>query len=122
MATLDKWSAQKVYWSSFGLPAYQEDTVPDDAKMPYLTYQPVNGQLGGTLNASAHLYYRGTSWTAIMQEVTQMEKAIDRQMFIDGGIMKIRKPLSNFAQPMPESADKKVRRMMLTVEIEFLSA
>ena len=122
MATLDKWSAQNVYWSSFGLPAYQEQTVPENAKMPYLTYQPVNGQLGGVMNASASLYYVGTSWKTIMQEVDQMEKAIDRQIIIDGGIMKVRKPISNFAQPMPESGDtKKIRRMLLTVEIEFLS-
>lgn len=122
MASLNKWSAQKVYWSSFGFPAYQELTVPDDAKMPYLTYQAVNGQMGGTMNASANLYYKGTSWAKIMEEVEQMEKFIDRQVFIDGGIMKVRKPLSHFAQPVSESADTKVRRMLLTVEIEFLSA
>ena len=120
MATLNKWTAQKVYWSSFGFPAYEENTVPDDAVMPYLTYQAVNGQLGGVPNASANLYYKGTSWAKIMQEVDQMEKAIDRQLFIEGGIMKVRKPLQNFAQPMPEN-DKKVRRMLLTVEIEFLT-
>lgn len=121
MAILNKWTAQKVYWSSFGLPAYEEHTVPDDAVMPYLTYQAVNGQLGGVLNASANLYYKGTSWAKIMEETSTMEKFIDRQMFIDGGIMKVRKPIMNFAQPMPEN-DNKVRRMLLTVEIEFLSA
>lgn len=120
MATLNKWTAQKVYWSSFGFPAYEENAVPDDAVMPYLTYQAVNGQLGGVPNASANLYYKGTSWTKIMQEVNQMEKAIDRQLFIDGGIMKVRKPLQNFAHPMPETV-KNVRRMLLTVEIEFLT-
>ena len=122
MATLDKWSAQKVYWSSFGFPAYEELTVPENAQMPYITYQAVNGQLGGIMNASASLYYQGKSWTAIMQEVGQMEKAIDRQVFIEEGIMKVRKPLSHFAQPMSDPSDDKIRRMLLTVEIEFLSA
>lgn len=122
MPTLDKWSAQKVYWSSFGLPAYHELTVPDDAKLPYLTYQAVNGQLDGRMTVSANLYYKGTSWATIMQEVNQMEKAIDRQVFIEGGIMKVRKPVSNFAQPLGDSGDTKIRRMLLTVEIEFLSA
>lgn len=122
MATLDKWTAQKVYWSSFGMPAYQELTVPDDAKMPYITYQTANGQLGGVVNVSASVYYKGTSWAAIMQEVSQMEKVIDRSVLIEGGIMKVRKPLSNFAQPMSEAGDTKIRRILLTVEIEFLSA
>ena len=122
MAILNKWTAQKVYWSSFGMPAYQELTVPDDAKMPYITYQTANGQLGGVVNVSASVYYKGTSWAAIMQEVSQMEKVIDRQVLIEGGIMKVRKPLSNFAQPMSEAGDTKIRRILLTVEIEFLSA
>lgn len=122
MAILNKWTAQKVYWSSFGMPAYQELTVPDDAKMPYITYQTANGQLGGVVNVSASVYYKGTSWAAIMQEVSQMEKFIDRQVLIEGGIMKVRKPLSNFAQPMSEAGDTKIRRILLTVEIEFLSA
>ena len=122
MAILNKWTAQKVYWSSFGMPAYQELTVPDDAKMPYITYQTANGQLGGVVNVSASVYYKGTSWAAIMQEVSQMEKVIDRSVLIDGGIMKVRKPLSNFAQPMSEAGDTKIRRILLTVEIEFLSA
>lgn len=121
MATLNKFSAQKVYWSSFGFPAYQEQTVPDDVKFPYITYQTASGSLNGVVNVSASVYYKGTSWASIMQEVLQMEKSIDRQVFIDGGIMKVRKPISNFAQPMPESGDTKIRRMLLTVEIEFLS-
>lgn len=124
MPTLDKWSAQKVYWSSFGLPAYHELTVPDDmeGKYPYIAYQAVNGQLQGVMNVSASVYYKGTSWATIMQEIGQMEKAIDRQIFIEGGIMKVRKPLSHFAQPMSDGGDTKIRRMLLTVEIEFLSA
>lgn len=121
MANLDKFAIQHVYWSSFGMPAYHELTVPEDAKMPYLTYQTASGQLGGVSNVSASVYYKGTSWASIMQEVSQMEKFIDRQLFFDGGIIKIRKPLANFAQPMSESGDPKVRRIVLTVEIEFLS-
>ena len=115
MATLNKFSAQKVYWSSFGFPAYQEQTVPDDVKFPYITYQTASGSLNGVVNVSASVYYKGTSWASIMQEVLQMEKSIDRQVFIDGGIMKVRKPISNFAQPMSESGDTKIRRMLLTV-------
>lgn len=122
MAILDKFTAQKVYWQSFGLPAYQELTVPEDAKFPYITYQTASGSLGGVVNVSASIYYKGTSWKSIMQEVLQMEKVVDRQVVIEGGMMKVRKPVSNFAQPMSEAADTKVRRMLLTVEVEFLSA
>lgn len=117
---LDKFSAQKVYWSSFGMPAYQELTVPEDVQFPYIAYQTANGSLDGVINVSASVYYKGTSWAQIMKDVLQMEKAIDRQVFIEGGCMKVRKPITNFAQPMGDE-DEKIRRMLLTVEIEFLS-
>ena len=123
MATLNKFTAQKVYWSSFGFPAYQELTVPEDKRdqYPYITYQTASGSLGGVVNVSASIYYKGTSWAKAMEDVLEMERTIDRQIFIDGGIMKVRKPVSNFAQPMNEAGDKNVRRILLTVEIEFLS-
>ena len=121
MAAMNKWQAQQAYWSSFGLPAYDEKTVPEDAKMPYITYQKVTGKLDGILNASGSVYYRGTSWGAICEKVTAMEKIGDRQIPIEGGVMKVRVPVQNFAQPMDEPSDKKVRRMVLTVEIEFIT-
>jgi len=123
MATLNKFTAQKVYWSSFGFPAYQELTVPEDKRdqYPYITYQTASGSLNGVVNVSASIYYKGTSWAKAMEDVLEMERTIDRQIFIDGGIMKVRKPVSNFAQPMNEAGDKNVRRILLTVEIEFLS-
>ena len=117
---MNKWDAQQAYWSSFGLPAFNELTVRDDAQMPYITYQFVNGEIDGVVNASASLYYRGTSWGPICSKVMEMEPIVDRQVPIDGGVMKVRKPERNFAQPMNEPSDNKVRRMVLTVEIEFL--
>ena len=31
---MDKFQAQQSFWSSFGLTAYDENTVPDDAEYP----------------------------------------------------------------------------------------
>lgn len=118
---MDKWQAQESYWASFGYPAYNELTVREDAQMPYITYQLVNGVLDGICTASGSLYMRGTSWAKICQAVTAMEKLADRQIPIDGGVMKVRKPIANFAQPLNEPSDSKVRRMVLTVEIEFIT-
>lgn len=119
---MNKWNSQYAYWSSFGIPAYNEQTVPEDAVMPYLTYQSVIGSLNGRMTVSGSLYYRGTSWAPIMQKVMEMEPFIDRQIPIDGGAVLIRKPVANFAQPMDVPGDSRVRRILLTVEVEFLSA
>ena len=118
---MDKWKAQQTYWGSFGLTAYDENTVPDNADMPYITYQAVSGSLDGVHSVSASLWYRGNSWLPISQKQTEMSKVMNRQIEIDGGYMKVRKPDTNEAQRMEDPNDSQVRRMLLNVEIEFLS-
>ena len=128
---MDKWQAQQAFWESFGLRAYDENTVPDTYidehgneqknEMPYITYQAVIGSLDGVMVVSASLWYRGNSWAAISQKATEMETSVNQQIKIDGGYLKIRKPISNFAQRMDEPNDRLVRRMRLQVEMEFLT-
>lgn len=118
---MDKFASLKTYWSGFGLPAYEESTVPETAKMPYITYEVTIGSLNGIIPLSASIWYRGNSWAPVMQMVTQMEKMIDRQIPIDGGYLKIRKNENNFAQPMSDPNDNQIRRIWMNVEAEFLS-
>lgn len=118
---MDKWQGQQAYWSSFGLATYDENTVPESATMPYLTYEAVSGSLDGVMSVSASLWYRGNSWEAISQKATEMEKTVNQNIKIDGGYLKVRKPESNFAQRMNEPNDRLVRRIVLSVEMEFLT-
>lgn len=121
MAELDKFASLKTYWSGFGLPAYEESTVPETATMPYITYEVAVGSLNGVIPLTASVWYRGNSWAPVMQKVTQMEPLIDRQVKITGGYLKIRRNENNFAQPMDDPNDKQIRRIRLNVEGEFLA-
>lgn len=125
---MDKWKVQDVYWNSFGLSGFNELTVPDEeakailsAGGMFITYQAVSGSINGPTTASASLYHRSNSWTKIMQKSSEMERFIDREFAIDGGAVKFRKPVSNYAQPMSDPNDPQVRRIVLTVEVEFLT-
>ena len=127
---MNKYQAQHNYWSGFGIPAYNELTVPENIpdgkggmvplEPPYLTYQAVEGSLDGPVTASAALYYRSTSWSAITNKVTEMAPQINKQIKIDGGYLKIRKPAANFAQQASDP-DPAIRRINLMVEVEFLT-
>lgn len=119
---MNKYEAQQKYWSKFGIPAYNELTVPEEERdhYPYITYQKVNGSLGGQITQSANLYYRSTSWREIDRKITEMEPRVNDEIKIDGGYMKVRKPDANFAQQMSDT-DPAVRRYTLTVEVEFLT-
>lgn len=116
------YEAQQAYWSKFGIPAYNELTVPEElrGRYPYLTYQAVEGSLDGQLTASAALYYRSMSWEGITNKVTEMKPLINDMVPVQGGYMKVRKPAAHFAQQGTDP-DPAVRKMVLTVEVEFLT-
>lgn len=118
---MDKWQAQQSYWESFGLDAYDVNTVPDDAVMPYITYTAVSGSLNGVIPTTASLWYRSNRWDQISKKQSEMSNVMNRQIKIDGGYMKVRKSETNEAQRMDEPDDRLVRRILLNVEIEFLS-
>ena len=62
---MTKASALYQFWNSFGLTAYEENTVPDDAAFPYITYQLVTDSFDREIPLTASLWYRSESWKAI---------------------------------------------------------
>lgn len=118
---MDRWQAQDTFWNSFSWNAYDENTVPSDANLPYITYEAVTGSIGGTMSVSVSLWDRSNSWAVISKKADDIEKGINRQIKIDGGYMKVRKPASGFARRMDEPSDSTIRRIVLSVEIEFIT-
>ena len=124
---MDKWQAQQTFWESFGLPAYDELTVPDDAQMPYVTYEAISGNIGAHTQVTANIWYRSNSWSEISQKADQIAQSIysDNRpaIKIDDGYMMIRLPNGTMhSDRMEEPNDRSVRRIRFVVEIEFLTA
>lgn len=122
---MDKWQALNTFWNSFELNAYDENSVPDDAVMPYITYNGATDSLDYLVPTTASLWYRETTWSTISQKAEEIAKAIGEYGFnstsIDGGYMIIRKN-NVFAQRMNDPNDDSVKRIILSVMIEFLTA
>lgn len=124
---MDKWQAQQNLWESFGLPAYDELTVPDDAVMPYITYEAVAGNLGASTQVAVNLWYRSNRWDEISKKAQMIATAINNELppsiKIDGGRMRVRIPDGvMWGDRMDEPNDSGVRRIRMAVEIEFLTA
>jgi len=110
------------FWSGFGLKAYDENTVPDDAQLPYLTYEVSDDNFGNKVMQSASLWYRSSSWadiTAKEQEISDFITRGGRMIAYDGGAMWIQKT-SPWAQRLEEPSDEMIRRIVLNVTIEFM--
>ena len=123
---MNKWQAQQEFWSSFGLNAYDQNTVPESAQMPYITYEAVSASIGNTQTITASLWYRSRSWSEISVKANEIEQKIYNMppsVAIEGGRYKVRLPSDMpFAQRMDEPDDADVRRIVLNVEWEFLTA
>lgn len=119
---MDKAQALHTFWSSFGLPAYDENTVPGDASLPYITYRVATAAFDEPVAAVAYLWYNSTSWAEITRKADEIGSAISRggiKVDMDGGQIWVKRD-SPFSHRMPDP-DPYIRRMMLQCEAEFIS-
>lgn len=121
-ATVDKWQAIQNFFASFSLTAYDENTVPDGAALPYLTYSVSVAALNEPVPLSASLWYRSTSWADISQKAEEISDAVGYHGVIvpytNGRIFVTRG--TPFAQRMADEDDT-IRRIYLNFTFEFLS-
>lgn len=122
---MDKAQALQKFWSSFGLPAWDELSVPEDAQMPYITYETATDSFDNTVYLSASIWYRQLSWKDITKKTEEISRAIyDMNPIgtkIEGGRMVIF-PDTPFARRMADESDRMIRRMVISITAEFLTA
>ena len=112
------------FWNSFGLTAYEENSVPDDAAFPYITYQLVTDSLDHEVPVTASLWYRSESWTAINAKTEEISHKISRGgkiLSCDGGAIWLKRG-QPFAQNMGDESDDLIKRKYLNITAEFMTA
>lgn len=121
---MDKAQAIQNFWSSFGLTAYDENTVPDDAQMPYITYNVPIGSLGDMVVLNARLWYHSTSWREITRKADDIARYIGENghavLPVDNGYLWLVQG-SPFSQRMADDTDAMIRSIYLNVTGEFLT-
>ena len=112
------------FWNSFGLTAYEENSVPTDAAFPYITYQLVIDSFDREIQLTASLWYRSESWTAINAKTEEISQRISRGGKIiacDGGAIWLKRG-QPFAQNMGDESDDLIKRKYLNITAEFMTA
>ena len=112
------------FWNSFGLTAYEENTVPTDADFPYITYQLVTDSFDREIPLTASLWYRSESWTAINAKTEEISQTISRGGKIiacDGGAIWLKRG-QLFAQSMGDESDDLIKRKYLNITADFMTA
>ena len=73
---IDTAKALYQFWSSFDLPAYVENDVPDWAKLPYITYEVAKPDGLEQIPYFARVWYRSSSYVEIATNADEIEARI----------------------------------------------
>ena len=121
---MDSWQAQDAFWNSFGIPAYEESTVPEDVKMPYITYSAEYGFFEVETQLTASIWYEGRSWRDISKKATEIR---DRIVSLQGSAIKVNNGYLRlfistvpFAQRMADE-NENTRRIVINIGAEFMT-
>lgn len=121
---MDRWEAQYKFWSGFGVPAYEQNSVPDadHVVFPYITYEAVSALPGSNAYPTASIWTRSTSWLGADSLSDEIERTLR-----DGGILTPHDggaiwftPGAPFSTSMGDPNDDLVKRKVISVTAHFI--
>ena len=119
---MNKLQALHAFWSGFKLPAYDENTVPESAELPYITYEVATDDFGDAVALTASLWWRSNSWEDISlkeQEIADYIGRGGRMIAYEGGAMWIQKA-SPWSQRLSDESSDTIRRIILNISVEYM--
>ena len=119
---MDKSQAVHNFWSGFSIPAYDENSVPGDAALPYITYSVATDSLGNPVALTGSVWYKSTSWEAASRKADEIAEGIGSHKVIalDNGYLYLTKG-TPFTQRMPDPDDT-IKRIYINIMAEYLTA
>lgn len=120
---MNKSQALYKFWSGFGIPAYEQNSVPDDALLPYITYSEATSTIGNVTPLSASIWYFDDGWADIISKANEISEGIGyggATVQYDNGLLWVNRG-QPFAQRMNEPSDNRIKRMLLNIYAEFIS-
>ena len=125
---MNNFQALQSFWESFGVDAYDEQTLFTDSAAPaypHITYESFSGTWEARRTMSANLWNRSTSWKWLKEKAEDIKNTIGNGITInvDDGIIWFRIPeYTPLAQVIASgSEDDLVKRILLNIEVEFLT-
>lgn len=120
---MTKEQAYHAFWSGFDWKAYDENTVPDKAILPRITYEFAVGQLNATQLLTVSVWDRSTAWTTVTEKTNEICNYIGyggKEIRFDGGIIKIMLPYNSTIYRRFPDEDDSIRRIVISLEVMFL--
>jgi len=127
---MDKEQALHHFWSQFGVPAFDQNTVPDEkdfedmglSPYPRITYEVGVDNIEAQRILNASIWDRSSSWSGVTQICHRVEATLGlggQTIPYEGGMLWVKRGMP-FAQRMGDTDDS-IRRIALNIEVEFIS-
>ena len=120
---MTKGDALQSFFNSI-MPSYAESSVPDNATLPYLTYELITSSWnGGEVGLTVNMWFRTTSEKEPNAAVDRLSSAIGLggvQLPCDDGVIWLKRG-SPWAQSLTDETDKTIKRRYINVTAEYLT-
>ena len=122
---MNKAQALDAFWNSFNIPAYDENTVPEDPGEKYIAYSVSTGSIEDVINLSAKIWDTNTtSWKFVEEKAAEIAEHIAKMVpptiLIENGRLYICEGRP-FSQRI-SNPDELVRGVLINIQAEFLTA
>lgn len=119
---MTKAAALHSFFESFGIAAYSNTSVPQEATYPYLTYTPIFDEFGYPVSLTVNLWYQTTSEKLLNDKAEEIGNYIDGGRYVkyDGGAILFTKG-SPFSQSILNETDESIKRRYMNITAEYLS-
>jgi hypothetical protein len=129
---MDKGQTLHLFWSSFGVPAIDENSAYDKQVLeqlgisyPRITYEVAESNLGEPVQLTASIWYRNTSWQGVETKAKQIAAFIGyggKTFPVDGGYMRIMLPQGTTIFRRMSDPDDSLRRIVINISVDYLTA
>lgn len=115
------------FWAGFGIPAFEENSVPSGElapEFPYATYSVSQAGFGVPVLLNGSIYTRSSSWeqgNAYANNAFERLKNGGEMLSFDGGVLWLKRG-TPFVQMMGDDSDELIKRIYFNIMAEALSA
>ena len=118
----NKYQALYEFYNTFGIPAYEENSVPEDAELPYITYEIMTADLDmENIAMSCQIYFKSNSLMKVNAITEKLYNALSGGLKLkcDTGYIVLYRGRP-FAQNRP-SGDKTVKAKYINISADYIT-
>lgn len=106
------------FYSGFGLPAYEVNTVPDDVGIPYITYLYQEPYYNNAASHYAQLFMRTNSNTELMEKAGEIVRAVGDGIALENGV--VIRPSTPLVQILHDASNPDIRIAYINLQLNAL--